>query len=70
MSHKLFPTVRQKAKIRNDFASNMSTDKKFSKAQISKIIESGGFPGSCLGKLGKKVVRDFAIPFAKKFCLG
>ena len=34
----LFVTTRQATKIRNDFANNMSTDIKVSKAQISKII--------------------------------
>ena len=43
----------------------MLTDIKLRKAQISKIIQSGGFLGSWLGKLGKKVVTDLAIPFAK-----
>ena len=32
---------------------------------MSKIIQSGVFRGSWLGKLGKKVVTVFAIPFAK-----
>ena len=40
--HELFPTTRQTTKIRNAFAENMSTDK----AQISKIIQSGGSFGS------------------------
>ena len=42
----------------------MSTDIKL-KAQISKIIQSGGFFGSSLGKLGTKVVTDLVIPFTK-----
>ena len=36
--HELFLTTTQTTKIRNAFANNMSTDKKFSKTQISKII--------------------------------
>ena len=41
--HELLLTTRQKTKLRNAFNNNMSTDLKFSKAQISKIIQSGGF---------------------------
>ena len=49
-------TTRQKAKLRNAFNNNISTDLKLSKAQISKIIkkkiiQSGGFLGSWLSKL-------------------
>ena len=40
--------TRQKAKLRNAFNNNMSTDIKLSKAQITKIIQSGGFLGSLL----------------------
>ena len=39
----------------------MSTDRKLTKAQISKIIESYG---SCLGNLGKKALTNIAIPLA------
>ena len=42
----LLLTTRQKTKLRNAFNNNMSTDIKLSKAQISKIIQSGGFLGS------------------------
>ena len=34
-------TTRQKTKLRNAFNNNISTDLKLSKAQISKIIQSG-----------------------------
>ena len=52
LPHELFLTTRQKkAKLRNPFEKNMSTDIKLSKAQISKIIQSGGFIGSLLSKL-------------------
>ena len=43
LPHELLLITRQKARIRNAFNNNMSTDLKFSKAQISKIIQSGGF---------------------------
>ena len=42
LSHELFLTTRQTTKIRNVFANNLSTDIKLSKAQISKVIQSGG----------------------------
>ena len=49
--HELLLTTRQKRKQRNAFNNNMSTDLKLSKAQISKIIQSGGFLESLLNKL-------------------
>ena len=45
LPHELLLTTRQKIKLRNAFNNNMSTDLKLSKAQISKIIQSGGFLG-------------------------
>ena len=42
----------------------MSTDLKLSKAQISKIIQSGGFLGSLLSKLAGLFMK-VAIPLAK-----
>ena len=56
MPHELFLTTRQTNKIRSAFASNMSTDVKHSKAQIYKIIQSGGSFGSWLANLGKKAL--------------
>ena len=43
LPHELLLTTRQKAKLRNAFNNNISTDLKLSRAQISKIIQSGGF---------------------------
>ena len=43
LPHELLLTTREKTKIRNAFNNNMSTDLKLSKAQINKIIQSGGF---------------------------
>ena len=43
----------------------MSTDMKFSKVQISKIIKTGGSFGSWLGSLGNKALINIAIPFAR-----
>ena len=42
----------------------MSTDLKLSKAQISKIIQSGGFLGSLLSKLAGPLMK-VAVPLAK-----
>ena len=43
----------------------MPRDIKLSKAQISKIIQSGRTFGSWLGNLGKKALRNVAIPLAR-----
>ena len=43
----------------------MSTDIKFSKAQIFKIIQSEGFLASLLSKLAGPVMK-VAVPLAKK----
>ena len=51
LPHELLLTTRQRTKLRNAFNNNMSTDLKLSKAQISKIIQSGGFLGLLLSKL-------------------
>ena len=51
LPHELLLTTRQKFKLRNAFENNMSTDVKLSKAQIFKIIQSGGFLGSLLNKI-------------------
>ena len=60
----LLLTTRQKTKLRNAFNNNMSTDLKLSKAQISKIIQSGGFLGSLLSKLAGPLMK-VAISLAK-----
>ena len=64
LPHELLLITRQKARIRNAFNNNMSTDLKFSKAQISKIIQSGGFLWSLLSKLVGPLMK-VAIPLAK-----
>ena len=43
LPHELLLTTRQKTSIGNVFNNSMSTDLKLYKAQISKIIQSGGF---------------------------
>ena len=63
LPHELLLT-REKTKLRNAFNNNMSTDLKLSKAQISKIIQSGGFSGSLLSKLAGPLMK-VAVPLAK-----
>ena len=53
LPHEFLLTTKQKTKLRKSFNNNMSTDLKLSKAQISKIIQSGGFCGRLLGPLLK-----------------
>ena len=65
LPHELLLTTRQKAKLRNAFSNNMSTDLKLSKPQISKIIQSDGFLGSLLNKLAGPLMK-VAITSAKK----
>ena len=50
LPHKLFLTTRETIKQINAFANSMSKDLQFSKAQISNIIQSGGYLGSWLNK--------------------
>ena len=63
LPHELSLTTRQKTKLRNAFNNNMSADIKLSKAQISKMIQSGGFLGSLLSKLAGPLMK-VAIPLA------
>ena len=53
LPRELLLTTRQTTKLRNGIENNMSTDIKLSKAQTSKIIQSGGFLGKLLGPLLK-----------------
>ena len=63
LPHELLLTTKQKTKLRNAFNNNMLTDLKLSKAQIFKIIKSGGFLGS-LSKLAGTLMK-VAVPLAK-----
>ena len=68
LPHELLLTTRQKTKIRNAFNNNMSTGLKLSKAQINKIIQSGGFLGRLLGpllKTGLPLIKNVIEPLAK-----
>ena len=64
LPHEMLLTTRQKTKLRNAFNNNMQTDIKFSKAQISKIIQSGWFLGSFLSKIAGTLMK-VAVPLAK-----
>ena len=64
LPHELLLTTRQKRKLRNAFNKNISTDLKLSKAQISKIIQFGGFLGSFLSKLAGPLTK-VDVPLAK-----
>ena len=58
----------KKTKIRNAFNNNTSTNIKLSKAQINKIIQSGGFLGKLLGpllKTGLPLIKNVIKPLAK-----
>ena len=50
---------------KNAFENNISTDIKLSKAQISKIIQSGEYIGLLLSKLAVPLIK-VAVPLAKK----
>ena len=65
LPHELLLTTIQKTKLRNAFNHNMSTDLKLARAQISTIIQSGGFLGLLLSKLAGPLMK-VAIPLAKK----
>ena len=56
LPHELLLTTTQTTKLRSAIENNMSTNIKLSKAQISKIIQSGGFLGIRLGPLLKTVL--------------
>ena len=66
LTHELLLITGQKTKVRNAFNNNMPTDIKRSKANISKIIQSGGFLISLFSKLVCPLMK-VAIPLAKIF---
>ena len=72
LPHELLLTTRQKTKLRNAFNNNMSTDLKLSKAQISKIVQSGGFLGWLIGpllKTGIPFIKNVIKPLAKSILI-
>ena len=66
LPHELLLTTRQKTKVRNALNNNMSTDLKFSKAQVFKIIQSAGFLGSLLRKLAGPLIK-VTVPLERTF---
>ena len=62
--HQLLLTTRQNTKLRNAINNNLTTDIKLSKAQIKKLIISGGFLGKLLSKLVGPLMK-VALPLAK-----
>ena len=64
LPHELLLTTKQKTKLRIAFSKNVLTDLKLSRAQISKIVQSGGFLVSLLSKYAGPLMKA-AIPLAK-----
>ena len=64
LRHELLLTTRQNTKLRNAINNNLATDIKLSKAQIKKLIQSGGFLGKLLSKLADPLMK-VALPLAK-----
>ena len=62
--YELLLTTRQNTKLRNAINNNSAIDIKLSKAQIKKLIQSGGFLGKLLSKLAGPLMK-VAIPLAK-----
>ena len=62
--HESLLTTRQNTKLRNAVNNNSATDIKLSKAQIKKLIQSGGFLGNLLSKLAGPLMK-VALPLAK-----
>ena len=66
--HKLLLTNRQVASLRKTFANFLSVNIKLSKAQLSKMIQSGAFLGRLLGRLlkaGLPLIKNEIKPLAK-----
>ena len=62
--HELLLTTRKNTKLRNAVSNNSATDIKLSKAQIKKLIQSGGFLGNLLSKVAGPLMK-VALPLAK-----
>ena len=64
LPHELLLTTTQNTKLRNAINNNLATDTKLSKAQIKKLIQSGGFLGKLFSKLSGPLMK-VAMPLAK-----
>ena len=62
--HELLLTSRQNTKLRNAVNNNSAIDIKLSKAQIKKLMQSGGILGNLLSKLAGPLMK-VALPLAK-----
>ena len=62
--HELLLTTRQNTKLRTALNNNSATDIKSSKAQIKKLIQSGGLLGKLLSKLADPLMK-VAMPLPK-----
>ena len=68
LPHELLLTSRQTTKLRSTIENNISTDIKLFEAQISKIIQSGGYLGKLLGpllKIGLPLIKNVIKPLAR-----
>ena len=66
--HELLLTDRQVSSTRKAISNNSSVDIKFSKTQLSKMIQSGGFLGKLLSpllKTGLPLTKNIITPLAK-----
>ena len=66
LPHALLLATRQNTKLRNAINNNLATDIELSKAQIKKLIQSGGFLGKLLSKLAGPLMK-VAMPLAKMY---
>ena len=64
LPHEVLLTTIKNTKLRNAINNNLATDIKLSKAQIKKLIQSGGFLGKLLSKLVGPLMK-VASPLAK-----
>ena len=64
LPHELLLTTRENTKLRNAINKNLATDIKLSKAEIKKLIQSGGFLGKLLSKLAGPLMK-VAMPLTK-----
>ena len=64
LPHELLLTTRQSTKLRNAINNHLATDIELSKAQIKKLIQSGGFLGKLLSKLAGPLMK-VVMPLAK-----
>ena len=70
--HELLLTNRQVSSILKAFSNNSSVYIKFSKTQLSKMIQSGGFLGKLLGpllKTGLPLIKNVITPLTKSILI-